>query len=134
MLSVLTPMDPHRLPQKERGGKPPIARQTSTSGAFSRLVAERLPMRPLTPHASRGEGLVHLDYETEIVIKKDALAAFWREARLPMRPEALVPSPRPRGYRTTTTRIAGREHRGGPRPARQPEPGRWTRSGLGRAK
>jgi len=94
----------HRAPQRQPAGKTPAARRTSAAAAFSRFVTERVGTRPPAPDALCGEGLAHLDYEAEIAIKEAALVSFWREARLPARPEALVLSPRPRGYRTTSKR------------------------------
>ena len=94
----------HRAPQSQPAGKTLTARRASAPAAFSRLVAEQVRTRPLASDASHGEGLAHLDYEAEIAIKDATLASFWRKARLPARPEALTPSPRPRGYRTTSKR------------------------------
>ncbi len=51
-----------------------------------------------------GEDLAPLGYATEIAVKNAALASFWRKKRLPARPDAVLASPRPRGYRTTTKR------------------------------
>ncbi|MCU0275566.1 MAG: class I SAM-dependent RNA methyltransferase [Acidobacteria bacterium] len=48
--------------------------------------------------------LAGLDYELEIEIKNEALRRFFRHHELPGRPERIIPSPRPRGYRTTSKR------------------------------
>lgn len=58
---------------------------------------------PLLPHP---EPFAALDYGVETALKQDALSAFWREARLPGVPEAVVEAPQPRGYRTTSKRRA----------------------------
>lgn len=46
------------------------------------------------------------DYDGELAIKRDALAEFWRAARLPGRPDPITAAPVPRGYRTGTKRRA----------------------------
>lgn len=58
------------------------------------------------PSPTHPEPLAHLDYAVELALKREALAAFWREARLPGVPEPVVGAPRPRGYRTTSKRRA----------------------------
>jgi len=50
------------------------------------------------------EPLADLDYRREIEIKSAALDRFWRRNRLDGVVEGVVPSPRPRGYRTTSKR------------------------------
>lgn len=49
--------------------------------------------------------LAHLDYETELAVKREAVRLFWKEHGLPVPlvPE-IIPSPRPRHYRTTSKR------------------------------
>jgi len=59
--------------------------------------------------------LAGLDYSLEIDLKNAALRNFWMHHALPGRPEAVVGSPRPRHYRTTSKRrwqagAAGRRH------------------------
>lgn len=64
-------------------------------------------VRALVPASTRnraGEFLADLDYGDELDLKNQALAAFWREHRLPGTPEPVLASPLPRGYRTTTKR------------------------------
>lgn len=99
-------MPRHHVRRRSPAGKTPSARRSSTPATFSHLVLERVRTRAPASDVSRGEGLASLDYEAEIAVKDAALAAFWEEARLPARPEAVVPSPRPRGYRTTSKRRA----------------------------
>lgn len=64
-------------------------------------------VRVLLPSSNRqmaGEALAELEYGDELRIKQQALATFWREQRLPGTPSAILPSPLPRRYRTTTKR------------------------------
>lgn len=68
------------------------------------MVLEGMSSEQRGSPAVVGEDLAHLDYAAEIALKNAALAAFWRQARLPARPEPVVASPRPRGYRTTSKR------------------------------
>ncbi len=58
------------------------------------------------PPESDPEPLADLAYADEVALKNEALAAFWREERLPGQPEPVVPAPLPRAYRTTTKRRA----------------------------
>jgi tRNA/tmRNA/rRNA uracil-C5-methylase (TrmA/RlmC/RlmD family) len=50
------------------------------------------------------EPLAHLDYPQELAIKTAALRQFWDQAHLHGTPNPVAPSPKPRGYRTTTKR------------------------------
>lgn len=87
---------------------------------------------PLLARPARGtaaptahEPLVALGYDDEIAVKQEALARFWRQHRLPGEPEPLLPSPRPRHYRTSSKRrVAVVDGRPvlflGDRPARRP--------------
>jgi tRNA/tmRNA/rRNA uracil-C5-methylase (TrmA/RlmC/RlmD family) len=50
------------------------------------------------------EPLSRLDYELELDLKNKALQEFWTARGLPDKPNRILPSPRPRGYRTTTKR------------------------------
>lgn len=56
--------------------------------------------------AQHPEPLAALDYADELALKRDALAGFWQEQRLPGRPDPLLAAVAPRGYRTTTKRRA----------------------------
>jgi len=48
--------------------------------------------------------LAHLEYDSELAIKNQGLALFWKHHRLAGQPEKIIPSPRARGYRTTSKR------------------------------
>lgn len=50
------------------------------------------------------EPLAHLDYERELALKNLAMRQFWAHHRLPLAPASILPSPKPRQYRTTTRR------------------------------
>jgi tRNA/tmRNA/rRNA uracil-C5-methylase (TrmA/RlmC/RlmD family) len=50
------------------------------------------------------EPLAFLPYEREIAAKRAAIEEFWKQNRLPGRPEKVHASPSPRHYRTTTKR------------------------------
>jgi len=52
------------------------------------------------------EPLAHLEYQRELDLKNLALASFWERHRLAGTPTPILPSPRPRQYRTTTRRRA----------------------------
>lgn len=75
----------------------------SFSDALRDLAERRGFVLPPEDHP---EPLAALDYPSELQLKGEALAAFWREERLPGRPEPVVAAPLPRGYRTTTKRRA----------------------------
>ena len=60
--------------------------------------------RPLAPVTLLSSPLAHLDYQEELKIKNQALALFWQKNRLPGKPEAIIASPKPRNYRTTSKR------------------------------
>jgi tRNA/tmRNA/rRNA uracil-C5-methylase (TrmA/RlmC/RlmD family) len=62
------------------------------------------PDRPVSPITLQSAPLAHLNYKEELKIKDRALDKFWKEYRLPGQPEAVIDSPRPRGYRTTSKR------------------------------
>ncbi len=53
-----------------------------------------------------GEPLAHLDYSDELQVKDEGFRRFWEKHRLEGRPESVLASPRPRGYRTTSKRKA----------------------------
>jgi hypothetical protein len=62
--------------------------------------------QPVVKPMLRSEPLAHLDYQIESKVKDDGLRLFWQRHRLPGQPEAVIASPRPRGYRTTSKRRA----------------------------
>jgi tRNA/tmRNA/rRNA uracil-C5-methylase (TrmA/RlmC/RlmD family) len=81
------------------GGRPaPV----TFGGLLRPLIAE--PSRPLSPATLQSSPLAHLEYPAELKIKNQALALFWQQYRLPGKPEPVIASPRPRGYRTTSKR------------------------------
>jgi tRNA/tmRNA/rRNA uracil-C5-methylase (TrmA/RlmC/RlmD family) len=71
-------------------------------GLLRPLIAE--PSRPLSPATLQSSPLAHLEYPAELKIKNQALALFWQQYRFPGKPEPVIASPRPRGYRTTSKR------------------------------
>lgn len=74
--------------------------------SFSDLVMQLA--RRAAPDKVQGgnhpEPLARLDYDQELDIKNRALQEFWTAHGLPDKPNKILPSPRPRGYRTTTKR------------------------------
>jgi tRNA/tmRNA/rRNA uracil-C5-methylase (TrmA/RlmC/RlmD family) len=56
------------------------------------------------PHAHHPEPFAELEPVTELRLKDAALERFWSEHGLKGRPDPVVASPVPRGYRTTTKR------------------------------
>jgi tRNA/tmRNA/rRNA uracil-C5-methylase (TrmA/RlmC/RlmD family) len=72
------------------------------AGLLRPLIAK--PDKPLAPFVLQSSPLAHLDYPEEIEIKNQALALFWQKNRLQGKPEAIISSPRPRHYRTTSKR------------------------------
>jgi tRNA/tmRNA/rRNA uracil-C5-methylase (TrmA/RlmC/RlmD family) len=58
------------------------------------------------PELRHPEPFAHLDYEQELAVKAEGLRQFWQANSLPGRPDAVVPAPQPRGYRTTSKRRA----------------------------
>lgn len=94
--------------QSSEGRRPPAGsppRVETEAGLFARLIRSRL-----APGEARGarsdESLAHLGYPRELDLKNRALAAFWEEHGLAGSPDPILPSPRPRAYRTTTRRRA----------------------------
>lgn len=105
-------MPRHQPTSKGRDEKRPAAGGTAAPGGFSRLVLEQLA-RDGASHrpALIGEDLAHLDYSAEVALKDAAFNTFWKRARLGATPRSLAPSPRPRGYRTTSKRrVESLEH------------------------
>ncbi|MDM7916889.1 MAG: hypothetical protein QUU85_16735, partial [Candidatus Eisenbacteria bacterium] len=58
------------------------------------------------PPPNHPEPLAALDYDAELALKREAIAAFWRAAELPGAPDPVVAARAPRAYRTTTKRRA----------------------------
>ena len=81
------------------------------AGTFEQLL--RACLTPAEAAASHPvEPLVHLSYERELALKDESLRELWKQHGLSGRPDPVLPSPRPRRYRTTTRRrahhVAGR--------------------------
>jgi tRNA/tmRNA/rRNA uracil-C5-methylase (TrmA/RlmC/RlmD family) len=75
--------------------------EPSFAAALLPLVSS--PARKGSPSPEH-EPLVELAYGDEIAAKQEGLRRFWRAHRLAGEPEPLVPSPRPRHYRTSSKR------------------------------
>ena len=105
-------------PQKRNvKGRPPektirSARYTDSSNGRTEIETFAAQLRPLISKSAKPQPqvilqsspLAHLDYQEEIKIKTQALALFWQKNRLPCIPEAIIGSPKPRNYRTTSKR------------------------------
>jgi tRNA/tmRNA/rRNA uracil-C5-methylase (TrmA/RlmC/RlmD family) len=81
------------------GGKPEAE---TFAGLLRPLIAK--PAKPQAPVTLQSSPLAHLDYQEELRIKNEALALFWQKNRFPGNPEAIIASPKPRNYRTTSKR------------------------------
>jgi tRNA/tmRNA/rRNA uracil-C5-methylase (TrmA/RlmC/RlmD family) len=68
--------------------------------SFAKVVLSKLRQRNSGEH----EPLAHLSYGDELALKQAALREVWHRHRLDGAPEDLVPSPRPRAYRTSSKR------------------------------
>ena len=97
-----------RLPAKNVG---PARDRESSGGKISAVTFGGLlrslitkSVRPQAPVILQSSPLAHLDYQEELKIKNQALALFWQKNRLPGKPEAIIASPKPRNYRTTSKR------------------------------
>ena len=75
------------------------------TATFQQLLRDRLT-RTETAASRAVEPLAHLDYERELALKNESICALWRHYGLAGRPDPVLPSPRPRHYRTTTRRRA----------------------------
>jgi tRNA/tmRNA/rRNA uracil-C5-methylase (TrmA/RlmC/RlmD family) len=60
--------------------------------------------------AQVAEPLATLPYAQELQFKNEALREFWKATGLPDKPNLVVPSPKPRGYRTTSKRRINTMH------------------------
>jgi hypothetical protein len=93
-----------------RSGRPKIPEAPGSLASFIRMQASRRRLKlPLSGAASLGG----LDYALELQLKNGALAGFWKHHRLPGRPQAIVGSPMPRHYRTTSKRRVPEADAGG---------------------
>src|SRR5690606_6621647 len=73
---------------------------------FSDLLmqAARKAAPDMVEHPKHPEPLARLDYALELELKNKALQDFWIARGLPDKPNKILPSPRPRHYRTTSKR------------------------------
>jgi len=71
---------------------------------FSEYVHHEIKALPAS--ARHPVPLSGLDYAQELAVKNNALKRLWEACRLPQHPSPVVPSPKPRHYRTTTKRHA----------------------------
>ncbi|HEX7502463.1 MAG TPA: hypothetical protein VF451_03500, partial [Acidobacteriota bacterium] len=83
------------------GRREPAREAPGSLAEFIRSLAIR---RGLKLPRSGAALLAGLDYDVELQLKNSALAGFWKQHGLPGRPQAIVASPRPRHYRTTSKR------------------------------
>lgn len=96
---------PRRRPRHASVSSRPNELSEDRSDTFRQLLHARLT--PAEVAASGAiESLVHLNYERELALKNDAIAELWRNHHLAGVPDTIVPSPRPRRYRTTSRRRA----------------------------
>ena len=93
-----------RPPAKGRKTATPEIKVVTFASLVSPLVPP--PEQPVAPAAQYSAPLAQLDYPAELQIKDQGLALFWQQYGLAGVPEPVVPSPRPRGYRTTSKRKA----------------------------
>ena len=89
-----------------KGRKPRASRNKVVT--FVSLVAPKIaaPEQPIPLAIQHSSPLAHLDYQDELKLKDQGLALFWQKHQLSGSPESVIPSPRPRGYRTTSKRKA----------------------------
>ena len=73
---------------------------TSYQALFSSCVRQKgVRLNP-----NQAEPLASMDYEVECDLKKEAMKEFWKKNHISGPAFDFIPSPRPRGYRTTTKR------------------------------
>jgi hypothetical protein len=80
----------------------PVDREVKFSDLLLQLARRAAPDLIMGP--KHPEPLARLDYAQELDLKNRALQEFWTARGLPDKPNRILPSPRPRGYRTTTKR------------------------------
>lgn len=78
-----------------------------TARSFAGFLKPLIPATAL-PEEGRtilhSSPLAHLDYAVELQVKDQGLLAFWKQHRLPGKPQQVIRSPKARGYRTTSKR------------------------------
>jgi tRNA/tmRNA/rRNA uracil-C5-methylase (TrmA/RlmC/RlmD family) len=92
-----------------RGGKTeriPIIREPEKVLRFSDMLIQlaRKEAPTLVGPSSSSEPLARMDYALEMDLKNRALQQFWKANSLPDKPNRISLSPKPRHYRTTTSR------------------------------
>ena len=82
--------------------------KTNTEVTFAGIIHNLAPKptRPVNHITMQAAPVAHLPYNEELKLKDAALAQFWEKNQLPGSPKPVIPSPRPRGYRTTSKRRA----------------------------
>lgn len=91
----------------KRQNGPPVSRKIpvqETPAALAAFIYQEAAGRGLRLPGAGAAVLAGLEYGLEIELKNAALRSFWKHHDLPGHPEAIVPSPRPRHYRTTSKR------------------------------
>ncbi len=91
--------------QQGQGRNKPCDNKTFAR-SFAGLLTPLIPKNQNEPDISTKQGapLAHLEYNKELSLKNKGLALFWQKNNLPETPEAIIASPRPRHYRTTSKR------------------------------
>ncbi len=72
------------------------------SDTLDKLARQKAP--DLVQGDRHPEPLARFDYNLELDLKNQALQEFWKAHGLPSKPDLILPSPRPRHYRTTSKR------------------------------
>ncbi|MDH4321195.1 MAG: hypothetical protein OEV73_06815, partial [Desulfobulbaceae bacterium] len=93
-----------RPPVKGRKPTPDESKVVTFASLVSPLVPP--PEQPVAQAALYSAPLAQINYQAELQVKDQGLALFWQQYGLAGTPEPVVPSPRPRGYRTTSKRKA----------------------------
>ncbi len=102
------PKKPYSAKRAEAKRRTPTGRKRETATAFASILQALVSpvVSPSSKVTLQGAPLAHLHYADELALKRDGLQRFWHQHHLPGEPGPVVPSPRPRGYRTTSKRKA----------------------------
>jgi len=82
----------------------PVPSGDSFSEILKHLAFPKNTETPIRTGAEIAEPLAELDYSFELKVKNEALRTYWKSKGLPDKPNLILPSPKPRGYRTTSKR------------------------------
>ena len=84
------------------------SRKKNFPGILQSLASElsQTQLKESGPIEDRSAPLAHLDYKIELQMKNRGLGMFWQQYNLPGIPNPVLPSPKPRAYRTTSKRKA----------------------------